>query len=309
MKQSYADIECIIVDDGTKDDCINKCDKLINDYEGPIQFYVIRHEHNLGLSAARNSGTKAATGDYIYYLDGDDEIKPDCIEKLMTAALEHPDAEMVIGNAQTSCDKKGRLWSFDDLPSTIRSNEEIASYYCRSLIPVVAWNKLIKRSFIEDHNLYFKESIIHEDYLWSFYVLKYLSVVSFVKEVTYIYCIRPDSISKNTDAYTLGNSFGIIYDEILYHLTPDRERLEMKYYVGGFCSRYLKYKALLPGLSNVEGLYRKRARHYNCWYVYILLAFTKFLGHFGHAYTIFITLSSIRRKLWCNKKEFSQLAH
>ena len=98
MAQSYSQLECIIVNDATQDDSIAKCERLISDYSGPISFHIIHHECNQGLSAARNTGTKAATGDYIYYIDSDDDMTPDCIEKLVNAAQMHPDAEMVVGN-------------------------------------------------------------------------------------------------------------------------------------------------------------------------------------------------------------------
>lgn len=82
MAQTYPVLECILVDDASPDDSIAKCEKLIAAYDGAISFVVLHHERNRGLSAARNTGTDAAQGDYIYYLDSDDEITPDCIEKV-----------------------------------------------------------------------------------------------------------------------------------------------------------------------------------------------------------------------------------
>ena len=90
MRQSYTDIECVLVDDASVDDSMVKCQKLIDEYDGPIQFRLLHHEKNRGLSAARNTGTKAATGEYVFYLDSDDEITSDCIEKMMLLAEKHP---------------------------------------------------------------------------------------------------------------------------------------------------------------------------------------------------------------------------
>ena len=97
INQTYKDIECIIVDDGTQDDSIEKCEKLIKEYKGPIIFKIIHHEVNRGLSAARNTGTDAATGKYLYYLDSDDYISSNCIEKLVSYAIEDESIEMVQG--------------------------------------------------------------------------------------------------------------------------------------------------------------------------------------------------------------------
>ena len=69
MSQTYKNIECVLVDDVTKDDSVEKCERLIESYHGSMQFKILHHEVNRGLSAARNTGTDAATGEYIYFLD------------------------------------------------------------------------------------------------------------------------------------------------------------------------------------------------------------------------------------------------
>jgi len=84
----------------------DECEQLVRTYNGPIQFRILHHDHNRGLSASRNTGTDAATGDYIYYLDSDDYISPDCIERLASAATDNPEIEMVQGNSLMSCNGK-----------------------------------------------------------------------------------------------------------------------------------------------------------------------------------------------------------
>ena len=75
MRQTYQGaMECLIVDDCGTDDSMAIAERTIATYEGPIVFQVLHHERNRGLSAARNTGTLAAKGDYLYYLDSDDEI-------------------------------------------------------------------------------------------------------------------------------------------------------------------------------------------------------------------------------------------
>jgi glycosyltransferase involved in cell wall biosynthesis len=106
MAQTYTDIECIIVDDATRDDSIDKCEALIKEYDGPIQFRIIHHEQNRGLSVARNTGFDAANGEYVYFLDSDDYITPDCIEKLVSVVKDDPTIEMVQGNSLMKYDGK-----------------------------------------------------------------------------------------------------------------------------------------------------------------------------------------------------------
>ena len=98
ISQSYKDIECIIVDDASTDDSIEKCERIIDAYRGPIRFSIIHHHQNRGLSAARNTGTASAKGDFVLYVDGDDAITNDCIEKLQKPLQNDNTIDMVMGD-------------------------------------------------------------------------------------------------------------------------------------------------------------------------------------------------------------------
>ena len=98
MEQSYDDsMECIVVDDCGKDDSIAIAERLINEYEGSIFFEIVHHDQNRGLSASRNTGLTHAKGEYIFFLDSDDEITEDCIEKMMAVVMKDPAVELVQG--------------------------------------------------------------------------------------------------------------------------------------------------------------------------------------------------------------------
>ena len=72
FNQTYKDLEIILVDDCGTDKSMNIAMESINKYKSSFYIKVIHHKENKGLSAARNSGIKEATGDYIYFLDSDD---------------------------------------------------------------------------------------------------------------------------------------------------------------------------------------------------------------------------------------------
>ena len=82
INQRYTNIECIFVDDCSPDNCFEILNQRIAEYSGEIEFRIIRHIQNKGLSEARNSGTYQSSGEYVYYLDSDDEITQDCIQIL-----------------------------------------------------------------------------------------------------------------------------------------------------------------------------------------------------------------------------------
>ena len=72
--QTYENIECIIVNDATPDKSMDIVESILKNYTGSIRFKIITHELNRGLSAARNFCVKAATGDYLIFLDSDDKL-------------------------------------------------------------------------------------------------------------------------------------------------------------------------------------------------------------------------------------------
>ena len=98
MRQTYkGPLECILVDDCGTDKSIEIAQNMIAEYNGPIEFKVLHHEHNRGVSAARNTGIDAAKGDYVCFLDSDDWISDDCIEKL-AQPLQNEVFDIVIGD-------------------------------------------------------------------------------------------------------------------------------------------------------------------------------------------------------------------
>ena len=179
-------IECIFVDDCGQDRSVEILEELIADYHGSISFSVIHHEHNKGLSGARNTGIRHATGDYLYFLDSDDTITPDCIERLAELVEKYPGVEVVQGSAMANTDwlqlKHGQVPEYSENFKWIRR-----TLLKRYVIPMTAWNKLVRRDFVLRHQLYFVEGMIHEDEIWNFMLAKYVHHMAFCYNPTYNY--------------------------------------------------------------------------------------------------------------------------
>lgn len=196
LNQTYKDIEIIIVNDKTKDDSMAVITNIINRQKDEHNIKIIEHPVNKGLSAARNTGIEHSTGDYLYFVDSDDKITIDCIEKLSNAAKESQ-ADIVVGDYKV----EGSDAYFPPLKlksSFIKENSKIIKAYMREKIYVMAWNKLVRTEFIKQNKLYFKEGVIHEDCLWSFQCACMAHNMAIVKEQTYIYRIRTNSITSGT---------------------------------------------------------------------------------------------------------------
>ena len=218
MRQTYQGaIECILVDDCGTDNSIAVAEQLIEEYKGSIEFCILHHAHNRGLSAARNTGTNAATGDYIYYLDSDDYISDDCLEVLVEP-LKEKEFDMVLGDLEMF----GKPRPITFLPQeegTIIGNENIFSrFYAPRMIYVMAWNKLVKASLFKQYDLSFLEGQLHEDELWSYKCCCAIQSLYVSKHITYYYRIRENSITAEYSKQ-LKKRLDSCYDTIDYVLT------------------------------------------------------------------------------------------
>ena len=281
MRQTYVgSMECIIVDDGSTDCSIAIAEQLILEYKGPVCFRFLHHKQNRGLSSARNTGTLHAKGEFLYYLDADDEIAENCIEILMRKIEELPELELVQGNA---------LWQYSShksiiqikhilLPLTV-TNKEVRKCFCQyKQMKINVWNKLIRRDLIIQNNIFCREGLLFEDLLWSFNLLKVLRKVSFVSEVTYFHKVRLNSIMTGTDKRTKIISYCAIYYEMMNHLTPDFEQEELNYFTRLIIFLHFRFGYDVKEFNDVFKLYRNQCKRYCGLWSYVQLEVAYFLG-------------------------------
>lgn len=227
LAQTYKKFEVIIVDDCGTDNSMEIVENVIADNNNPdISFRVLQHKKNRGLSAARNTGIRAAKGEYLYFLDSDDMIRKWCISLMVKLAEKYPGVDMVQG-AYFSNPPKSVEWTRSPMlfPEGVEYIHDSAA--CRRLLqqsrhlPMVH-NRLIRRSFIIDNHLYNEEGIIGEDNLWTFMVGRYIKDMAFCNIPIYGYRYRRGSImtSGNLDAMSHGTA--VLCDRILDTLPLNR---------------------------------------------------------------------------------------
>ena len=101
--QTYtAGVECILVDDCGNDNSMKMVNDYLDSYKGEIDFRIVKHEHNRGLSAARNTGIMDAKGKYVLFVDSDDSISDQCLMYFMQVAQQYPEAQMIAAGAKTT---------------------------------------------------------------------------------------------------------------------------------------------------------------------------------------------------------------
>lgn len=193
------EVECIFVNDRTTDDSIEIVERCLNEYVGDINFKVVNHSQNQGLSVARNTGIKESTGDFLFFVDSDDRLEPNALKCLIKAIEEqaafYSNVDVVIGNTYICKERKNAMPFKGDSPFFIDNSEEEAlkKMVDRTLFHT-AWNKLVKRDFILKYNIFFEKGIIDEDLLWSYLVFLHAKGVLVIPQITYIYEDNPGSI-------------------------------------------------------------------------------------------------------------------
>ena len=195
MKQTYKNLEIILVDDGSKDNAGNICDELAKKDE---RIQVI-HKVNGGLSSARNAGMKVATGEYICFVDGDDCIREDYCEVLYNALIKTKSEISAVAYKEIK-NSKARIYNsaarakkeFDD-KCTVYDGDEIIIQFLHWKNFRIAWNKLYKAEILKDQ--WFKEGATFEDMYFNYKVLSKVNRVAYVNSPCYYYIRRDGSIS------------------------------------------------------------------------------------------------------------------
>lgn len=244
-------VECILVDDcGTDDSVQIATDVLKNNgfryHEGDffdhqnfsISFRIIHHHRNRGLSAARNTGIKAATGDYLFFMDSDDWIVPECLELMMQCVQKNPESQMVFAGADVLPSGHRYLdYTKKNLPEFSDDRDWLQlAVLKRYALGMTAWNKLISKKFLIENRLFFIEGLYHEDEIWNFMLSKHIKCASFLSQNTYVYNIRPNSITTGVTKEQYLQRFLKIWKAEIEEVGGYRKRLQIK----AICSQIIE---------------------------------------------------------------------
>ena len=160
IAQSYHNLEIILIDDGSPDRCGDICD----DYAERDSRIRVIHRQNGGISAARNSGLEVATGEYVLFVDSDDYIHPDMVERMHDVALNKQADVVVCDYVKVNEDEEIEIPEESrqviDITEDNRLNYMLGE---TKIIFTVVWNKLCKRKLFQFCG--FPEGNVHEDEL------------------------------------------------------------------------------------------------------------------------------------------------
>lgn len=206
VNQTYRNLEIILVDDGSPDKCPEKCDEWAK-IDPRIK---VIHKANEGLGQARNTGIEKAMGRYICFLDSDDYIAHDTIEKTCVKAMEEKADVVLYGFNSVNKDGKVIANRVANPPKNVYEGEEVRNEFLANLIGVnyetgddwglqmSACMHLFSREILDKYHCRFESErhIISEDFYFLLQLYQHVKKLVVVKEAFYFYCENITSLTR-----------------------------------------------------------------------------------------------------------------
>lgn len=220
IKQTYSNLEIILVDDGSPDRCPEICDL----YASKDDRIKVIHKENGGLVSARKAGLLASTGEYISYVDGDDWIGPGYYQSLYSL-LADCDADIVIAGFSRDLFLKSQP-IINSVPQGIYEDDALHNLFRKMIlngdffrhgITTYVWNKLFKRALLMKYQLKVDDRItIGEDAAVVYPLLLECNRVCITDNCAYHYRQREDSMLKRTGDFKAESiKLKILHDYLL----------------------------------------------------------------------------------------------
>lgn len=192
LKQSKVECEIICINDGSKDDSLDKLNKLKQEFTDLIIF----DKSNEGLSATRNYGILKATGDYLFFLDSDDMVEPAAFKQLVDLCTDnvdiiHANFVYTYENSQNRKNNKEQL-EFEGAGQTF-----INKSLLQDKLSMLACINLYRKQFLIENKLFFTPGIYHEDEEFNLRAFSFANLIKSKNIMFYLYLQRHNSITND----------------------------------------------------------------------------------------------------------------
>lgn len=196
LNQTYENIEFIVVDDRGTDNSMVIVNDIIAHHPRGKDVKIIEHERNIGTGATRNTAIAHAAGKYIFFMDSDDEITPDCISILYEKMQETPVDFVAASHKDAVIDGQYNKYftsqTYPVYPDMLipKANLGVAKEYFKRRYPLVAvftWNKLYNLDFLKNNNIACIPHHLAEDIFFTYQVILKAQSCRLLSNITYYY--------------------------------------------------------------------------------------------------------------------------
>lgn len=226
VNQTLDDFEIIIVDDGSTD----SSPKIIDEYKQKyFEFVKVISKENGGQATARNVGIMESSGEYIGFVDSDDEVDVNMFEAMYNKAKQNSLDYVECDYRYVECKKNGMIV---ELPTygTVKAHNEKKDLFIDPLVS--PWNKLYKASLIKDNNIIFPEGFIYEDTSFFLKTIVHIEKYGYVDEKFVIHYLRDNSTMSINKSIKVADIFPVLTDAIDYYKKSgnyEKYREELEY--------------------------------------------------------------------------------
>lgn len=224
--QTYGDFEVLCVDDCSKDSSMD----IVREYaQKDNRFKILTHEHNRGVSAARNTGLDNASGEYTMFVDSDDWLETNALE-IIKDNFDKSKSEVIVFNIY-NCYPDGKK-EINDTTNFKKTQALLTENNLNTFIGVV-WNRAYKTSLINDNHIRFPEGMIIEDSDFTFKISMHLKSVFIIEDVLYNYLRNREGSYTTEDAVNnrIKDEITVISNCWKYAKSLGRERYYRKYFL------------------------------------------------------------------------------
>ena len=191
LAQTFQDFEIVVIDDGSTD----QTSKVLNQYSANSRLK-IHHQPNAGVSAARNQGLKLSHGKFVCFVDSDDYVAKNYLEKLVAPLLQDSTIDIsVCGYQEIYQDRQA---SYPLKPQLLTGFQATKNLLLNQRdFDVLAWNKLYKKSLFTDYDILYPVGQIHEDNLTTYKLYSVAKNVQYLEDILYFYQRKNSRITKD----------------------------------------------------------------------------------------------------------------
>lgn len=252
INQTYKNIEIICINDCSTDESL----EILNEYScKDTRIRIFTNKTNIGLAATRNRGIRLTNGSLISFVDSDDTIDLSMYSKLIAKHRESKACIILYNYTRPNAKTKATQYK------TSYSKEELFKYTISRKLSSAAWNKLYRKDFIIENNLFFEKDRIYEDSLLAYKVIYYAKKIAIIEEPLYFYYDYEGTLSRNLTKKSFNDiEYAILEckDFLIQNNIFDKYKSYQENRATNFCS-YILYKiTLLNTTDNIKyGLLEK----------------------------------------------------
>lgn len=247
LNQTYKNYEIILIDDGSTDSSLKIMEKFQTEYPNIVKIY---SQENAGVAITRNQGIEYSTGEYLFFMDNDDYIDSDYIEKFINKAV-LTDADYVLGGHRQIENDEERI-------KVRRLTNDSWSKF-RFLTP---WARTYKKQFLNDHNIRFLDTKMGEEIYCSVLAAVHADKVAILNYEGYNWRFNHDSVSHTLQkgfqktASPLKLLYSVVNSLDLDNIAP-KKQVQLEYFYVKYCIWYLLDSGRGVGLKSMKTEYEE----------------------------------------------------